>query len=97
MAPKRCATRLLDARSSGQDPSATLRVNSHPPPMGSRSPIGVGDRLRGKDPSAALRVNSGGVGVSVGSVHGYRIGERCGSREGGDGRGETGKRANGQR
>ena len=57
LAAKGCATRLLDAR------------------------------LRGKDPSAALRVNSGGVGVSAGSVHGYRIGERCGGREVGDGRG----------
>ena len=28
------------------------------PLLGSRSPIGVGDRLRGKDPSATLRVNS---------------------------------------
>ena len=87
MAPNGRAMRLPDARSRGQDPSAALRVNSHPPPMGSRSPIGVGDRLRGKDPSATLRVNSGGCGVSAGSVHGYRIKEMRGSGEGGSGRG----------
>ena len=47
-------------------------------PLGSRSPIGVGDRLRGNDPSAALRVNSprypwvpacAGTTVSDGAAH----------------------------